>query len=139
MAAAGWLADSPAAAEVRAAVLIGMPRDVGYLLDSFTITMDLNEATTRRLRALFLRRYGRTPEQYSSLDVAPRIRAPVLLVHGSADELVPLEQARQITQALPQVELYVVAGQNHSGPLRDAAAIERMTRFVADRMGAARA
>ena len=34
--AASWLAEDTAAARLRAAVLIGLPRDIGYLFDSFS-------------------------------------------------------------------------------------------------------
>ncbi len=149
MAALGWLVESGEATTVRAAAFVGMPRDVGYLFDSFVIAMGLRADVTRRLRALFLRRYGREPEQYSALLLAPQVRVPVLLVHGGADELVPLEHARQILSRLlearlldarppeaqlPEARLYVAEGLAHSAPLRDPATVALLARFLAQHL-----
>jgi alpha-beta hydrolase superfamily lysophospholipase len=131
LATLGWLAEAADAAGVRAAVLVGVPRDVGYLFDSFVIVLGLHAEVVRRLRRLFRQRYGRDPEQYSALLLAPQVRAPVLLVHGGADELVPLEQARELLQRLPDGRLQVVDGARHSAPLRDPASIALMVQFLA--------
>ena len=131
LAALGWLAETGAASGVRAAVLVGMPRDVGYLFDSFVFVMGLRAEVVRRLRALFLRRYGREPEQYSALRFAPQVHVPVLLVHGSADDLVPLEHAREILPWLPDARLQVAEGLNHGAPLRDPASAAMIARFLA--------
>jgi pimeloyl-ACP methyl ester carboxylesterase len=134
MAAVGWLAEASAATGVRAAVLVGMPRDVGYLFDSFVIALGLRADVVRRLRSLLRARYGRDPEHYSALLQAPQVRAPVLLVHGSADELVPLEHAQQLVQQLPDARLHVVHGLAHSAPLRDPASVAHMAHFLAARL-----
>jgi pimeloyl-ACP methyl ester carboxylesterase len=134
MAALGWLAEAADAASVRAAALIGVPRDIGYLFDSFSIAMGLDAEVARRLRVLFQRRYGRDPEQYSALLLAPGVLVPVLLVHGGADELVPLEHARELVQRLPDGQLHVADGLRHSAPLRDAASVTLIARFLVDQL-----
>lgn len=134
MAALGWLAEDPTAASVRAAVLVGLPRDVGYLLESFTLAMGLRADVIERLRRLFLDRYGRHPEQFSARALARTIHIPVLLVHGSADELVPLEHAEEILPQLSAGRLHVADGLNHSAPLWDAATVTLMARFVAEQL-----
>jgi alpha-beta hydrolase superfamily lysophospholipase len=127
--AAIWLAES-GAVPLRAAVLVGLPRDVGYLFESFTITLGLSEAVVRRLRALFRARYGRNPEDYSAQQVAGQIRVPVLLVHGEQDELVPVAHSAAIAQQIERARLHVVPELNHSAPLRDPPTVALMADFL---------
>jgi pimeloyl-ACP methyl ester carboxylesterase len=52
---------------------------------------------------------------YDSLAAAPRVRGPVLVVHGAADGIIPVDQARRLTAALPgPVRLLVVPGADHN-------------------------
>jgi alpha-beta hydrolase superfamily lysophospholipase len=127
--AATWLAENDAA-PLRAAVLVGLPRDVGYLFDSFTITLGLSPPVVQRLRALFHARYGRNPDDYSAERVAARIRVPVLLVHGAQDELVPVAHSVRIARLLRDARLCVVPELNHSAPLRDPPTVALMADFL---------
>jgi uncharacterized protein len=45
---------------------------------------------------------------------AGRVRAPWLIVHGAADELVPVDDAHELCRAARHAELLVVAGQGHT-------------------------
>lgn len=134
LAATTWLAEDRAAAQLRAAVLVGAPRDVGYLFDSFVQVLELRADVVARLRALFRERYGREPEQFSACPLAQHIHAPVLLVHGEEDELVPVEHAGEIALQLPDGRVQVIGGLSHSGPLRDERTVELMVHFIAERL-----
>ena len=135
--AASWLAEEPSARSVRAAVLVGLPRDVGYLFESFTLALALQPRVIARVRALFLARYGRAPEDYSAVRLAQQIRLPVLLVHGGADEFVPPDHSEDVALALLDGRVHRVPGFNHSAPLRDPATIDLIVDFIAARTGAA--
>src|SRR3984885_14358872 len=56
--AASWLAEDAAAERLRAAVLGGRRRDIGYLFESFTMAMALRGDVIERMRARFHARYG---------------------------------------------------------------------------------
>ncbi len=47
------------------------------------------------------------------LPVAPRVTVPWLLVHGTADTVVPPEESEAIAAAVPQAELVLVEGADH--------------------------
>jgi fermentation-respiration switch protein FrsA (DUF1100 family) len=47
--------------------------------------------------------------------IAPR---PVLLIHGGADALVPVEQVHALHSALPSAELWIIPGASHVGGYR---------------------
>jgi pimeloyl-ACP methyl ester carboxylesterase len=132
--AASWLAEDAAAARLRAAVLVGLPRDIGYLFESFSIALGLRREVIGRLRALFRARYGGNPEDYAATVLAQRIHIPVLLVHGGADEYIPAEHAREVALQLRDGRIQVIAGLNHSAPLRDPDSIELMAQFISARL-----
>ncbi|HKJ23721.1 MAG TPA: alpha/beta hydrolase [Myxococcota bacterium] len=60
-----------------------------------------------------------------SLDAAP-VERPILVIHGDADRLVPLEVARQIDARAPQSQLYVVEGGSHMLPVTHADEIAKL-------------
>lgn len=124
-----WLAEQ-APAGIRAAVLVGMPRDVGYILESFTIAMALSPPVIARLRMLFHARYGEWPEFYEAGALAAQIRVPVLLVHGEQDEFVPVAHAAPVHQRLASGALSIRAGLKHSAPLSDADSLHAITGFL---------
>jgi alpha-beta hydrolase superfamily lysophospholipase len=132
--AMSWLAQSAQAASVKAAVLIGLPRDVAFLLDTYTTAMDLSPKVNLRTRALLRERFGRGIEDYCAAQLGRQVHVPVLLVHGGADEFVPPAHSEQVAQSLVGARLMVAANLNHSGPLRDPASVNLMADFVADRV-----
>ena len=132
IATATWLAE--AQPPLRAAVLVGLPRDVGYLFESFTLALDLNDEVIGRMRALFRARYGGDPEVFSARALAKRITVPVLLVHGDADEFIPVAQATEVAEALVDGRVSVIPGLRHSAPLRDAATVAVMVDFIQARL-----
>jgi pimeloyl-ACP methyl ester carboxylesterase len=73
----------------------------------------------------------------SVLDCAPRIRAPWLLVHGSEDDVVPLQDSRDIyARANPPKELFEIPGTGHvfSGEATGAM-VEKVVGWVKGRIG----
>ncbi len=135
MAAAHWLVRG-GQRTVRAAVLVGMPRDFTYLLDAFALGMglraDVNALMRQRLRAAS----RSDPEQFSVVALAPGIHIPVLLVHGQEDELIPPEHSVELASMLHAATARVLPKLNHSAPLNDPAAIKLMVDFVATQMAA---
>ena len=132
--AASWLAEDAAAAHLRAAVLVGLPRDIGYLFESFTMAMGLSTDVIERVRALFRARYGGYPEDYSAPALAQRIHIPVLLVHGGADEYIPAAHAEEVALQLRDGHIQVIAGLSHSAPLRDPHTMALMAEFISARL-----
>ena len=139
LAAARWLAESPEAGGLRAAVLIAAPRDAGYLFDSFTDVIGLNTAVIARMRTLFRSRYGRDPECYRADELARRVRTPVLLLHGGADELVPAAHSEEVAGSFQDGRLQVFPSLSHGGLLRDPATVRLVAEFIGERLPPCRA
>lgn len=68
-------------------------------------------------------------------DRLPSIDVPAVVVHGDADQIVPVEHGRVLAERLPDAELLVLSGIGHvptlTRPLEVAAAIERLGERVA--------
>jgi len=128
--AATWLAGDPPPPTVRAAVLVGLMRDVDWVFSSFTHTLGLRGRALARLRALFRARYGGYPEEFGTQELARRIHIPVLLVHGEEDELVPAAHSTELVELLSDGEVLLVPGLQHSAPLKDPATMARMASFM---------
>jgi pimeloyl-ACP methyl ester carboxylesterase len=134
IATATWLAQKQP--PLRAAVLVGLPRDVGYLFESFTLALDLRADVVARLRATFRARYGGEPETFSARALAGKIAMPVLLVHGDADEFIPVAQAGEVAEQLADGRVAVIPGLSHSAPLHDPVTIAAMVNFIETRLAA---
>lgn len=133
VAVASLLAEKPPR-DLQSAALISMPRDGGYLLDSFLLILGLPEAVAARVREGYRRRFGHSAEGLSSLQMAPRIATPILLVHDRDDDVVPLAQAEEVLAALPNGTLHRTQGLGHSGMLRDPATVGAIIGYLEARL-----
>jgi pimeloyl-ACP methyl ester carboxylesterase len=135
-AAAVWLLAEEPHDDVGALVVVGMPRDVGYMLDSFALVLDLGQDVQARVRREFLLRFGATPEQFSAHALAARLQVPTLVVHDVDDDVAPLEHAQIFASGLGRGRLTITSGLNHSGPLRDPSTISGIIAFVREHIAA---
>lgn len=74
-------------------------------------------------------------DRYPSLDRIGRVRAPLLVVAGDGDRLVPVEQSRRLYErAAPPKRFVLVPGADHNDPLLadGAPLIEAVTSFLAE-------
>jgi len=79
------------------------------------------ESTFTSLRAVARKLFPFLPEntplgeEYRSLEKIGATRSPVLVIHGDADELIPLEEGLRLYEAAPTPkDLYVVRGAGHN-------------------------
>jgi pimeloyl-ACP methyl ester carboxylesterase len=130
---AAWLAeDQPAG--MRAAVLVGVMRDLAYICDSFAQTMALTPKVRARFRTLLQERYGRSPEEVTTGALVRRIHLPLLMVHGAVDELVPSAHAELVAEHLRDGELLIAPDLGHGAPLRDPDTVKQIVDFLSARI-----
>ncbi len=84
-------------------------REQGYLEIPNTRTGDL-----MRLGLDAMHDFEQNRERLDILAAASRITAPTLVLHGAADETVPVQSAHQIAAALPEAQLHILEGVNHT-------------------------
>jgi pimeloyl-ACP methyl ester carboxylesterase len=59
-------------------------------------------------------------ERRDSTPLLSTLRVPVVVVHGDADALVPIDRAREVKAALPQAHLVEISGAGHMPMMEDA-------------------
>lgn len=52
--------------------------------------------------------------RFDNLEPAPRVRCPVLVLHGDRDTIVPISHGRQVAAALPDARFVAVPGRGHN-------------------------
>lgn len=116
-------------ADVRALALIGIPPDVGYMLEQFKLVLDLRGDVRRLLHQEFERYFGAPPEVHSPED-AGHLQLPVLVMHDEDDDVAPVAHARKLARELPRGTLVLTRKLNHCGVLSDPAAISSVVKFM---------
>jgi pimeloyl-ACP methyl ester carboxylesterase len=58
-------------------------------------------------------------ERRDSTSLLSTLRVPVVVVHGDADALVPIDRAREVKAALPQAHLVEIGGAGHMPMMED--------------------
>ena len=53
-------------------------------------------------------------DRWNSLELAPNISAPVLILHGDADRVIPVSQSAELKAALPGADYIVFKGGGHA-------------------------
>jgi uncharacterized protein len=53
-------------------------------------------------------------ERFDTLEKAPKIQVPVLVIHGDADEVIPVAMGKEVAGAFPKAKLIVVHGGHHN-------------------------
>ncbi len=100
----------------------------GLILESpFTSARDM-AARTYRIFPLFLVRL-----KLDNLGTIGRVHCPVLVFHGTADMLVPMDMGRRVAEAAPGQKEFVMiegAGHNDTYDLGGAAYRDKLARFV---------
>ncbi len=124
------LGTGPALPSVHRVVLVSMPTGVPFLVDSFHSLFGIGAAPQREGQALFQRRFGGPPEQFTAMSGPALPDLPVLLVHDEADDVVPIDHSRELLARLPRAELLATRGLGHSGPLRDPATLAAIGDFL---------
>jgi alpha-beta hydrolase superfamily lysophospholipase len=89
---------------------------------------------------VYLRPRGHRPGRVNALRAIRRFPGPLLVVHGSADEIVPLRHAELLVRSARtrpdrEAELFVIPGGRHSWLYESPAYRERVAGFLAIHLG----
>ena len=115
---------------LRRLVLVSMPADAAFLVDSFQRMLGIEAATALQMQRLFRQRFDAVPESFTARHDAPPLQLATLLVHDHGDDIVPFKHAEQLLSRLVQARLLATEGLGHSALTRDAATIQAMGDFL---------
>jgi pimeloyl-ACP methyl ester carboxylesterase len=79
------------------------------LISPFTSVMDLAQRVVPWVPARLIVR-----DRFDTASIAREIRQPVLIVHGTADEVVPVEMGTQLAREFPHAQLRLIPGAHHN-------------------------
>lgn len=91
---------------------------------------DMPQALTARIKELLDARARAAPVQFDPEETARRMRARALFVHGTEDEMYPVQASRYIAAQWPGAQLWEPEGLGHRQTARDSAVIARILAFL---------
>lgn len=95
------------------------------------------ESPYTSIRAIAQKKYPYAPvslllkDPFDSLSRIGGLKAPVMIIHGAQDEIVPVEMGRALHAAAPEPKALWIAAQTGHGGLVEAGAIEAAAAFIA--------
>jgi len=136
-AAAGGLALANGKLRFEKVVLVSPPADLVGYSRRFARWHWMPEAIRRAMQAAIEERYGVTWENLEVARLAPRLRAPALVIHDRDDRMVPWTQGAHVAQLWPGARLMSTDGLGHLRILRDDGVTKAAADFIAGRSAVA--
>ena len=78
------------------------------LVSAYTSLVDMGRIVAGPLAPLVVR------DRFDSLGKLPRVESPLVLLHGSRDDVVPVSMGRRLAAARPDARWVEVAGTSHN-------------------------
>ncbi len=97
----------------RAAVLVSTLVSAGWFANHPERIAKVTATTGAPLSEQIRKLHYLASEQHDSWEFLPRIKAHTLILHGSDDPLIPVENARLLADRIPGAELHIVQGARH--------------------------
>ena len=69
-------------------------------------------------------------DPFDSAAKAPGLSLPVFIVHGTADEVIPVDMGRRMATLFPNAAVHILEGKHHNDLLDAPAVLEELARFA---------
>ena len=135
--AAGALALATGRVRFEKVVLVSPPADLVGYSRRFARWYWMPEAVRRAMQSAIEERYGVLWENLEVARLAPRLRAPALVIHDRDDRMVPWTQGAQVAHLWPGARLMSTDGLGHGRILGDDAVTRAAADFIAGRSAVA--
>jgi len=116
--------------KVKKAVIVGSGDIVEDIMDDFIEKLGMNIAISKKMKASFEKKIGETMESYAAYIAAREVPIPVLIIHDTDDDDVPVKAAHHIHENLKDSELMITNGLGHRKILGDAKVIKKIVTFL---------
>lgn len=112
------------------AVLIAPPADVVVFSHAFATHVGLPPRAHAAMRRNLETRLRMRWDDIHIPTLAPRLRAPVLVIHDREDPDVPYRHAEEIVRAWPEAKLVTTTGLGHRAIVKDPAVVRATVEFL---------
>lgn len=116
--------------KIKKAVIVGSGDIVEDIMDDFIEKLGMNIAISKKMKASFEKKIGKTMDSYSAYIAAKEVQIPVLIIHDNDDADVPVKAAYHIHENLKNSELMITNGLGHRKILGDAKVIKKIVSFL---------
>jgi pimeloyl-ACP methyl ester carboxylesterase len=127
----------PAADAAPRIALLSPPSDILGYSQRFARGYGIPERVRNAMQAAIEERYGVSWPELDVTRVAPRLRAPALVIHDRGDRVVPWRQGARFAREWPGARLLLTEGLGHRRLLEDDEVAHAAVDFVAGRSGVA--
>lgn len=117
-------------AQFKKLVLIGSGNRVWDIMQDFIKKLGLKPVIGIQMKRYFDEIAGMDTQELSAELVAPEIEVPVMVIHDTEDDDVPVSAAHAIHAALPKGELMITNGLGHRKILGDPEVIKAVMTFL---------
>jgi pimeloyl-ACP methyl ester carboxylesterase len=117
--------------QLKSAVLVSPPSDLVGYSRQFARWAWMPEALRRAMQAAIEERYGLRWFEIEVPRLAPRLKAPALVIHDQSDSFVPWEQGAELARAWPGARLLSTVGLGHGRILENDAVVRAAADFIA--------
>lgn len=116
------------------AVTIAGPSNIVDVIDRFTTTINLPPAVKPLLMKRIVNHVGVDPEDVTLTTLAAELELPVLLIHDTDDDEIPVSDGRALAESWPNVQYLETSGLGHRRVLYTEELIAAITAFVGPAM-----
>lgn len=117
---------------VNKTVLLAPIDKMTNMLDPYMRGFGLPDSVQEAMNDIFKRRFGHTPQYYSSPDLLEDYPNPMLIVHDKKDRVVPYEAGVAIADTVKSSRLLTTEGLGHRRLLAHAGTIQQVVDFVSE-------
>lgn len=112
------------------AICIGSGNSILDIIKEFVAKLEMKPIIAQMMKTHYDREFGVDLELFSSYQVAKNIEIPVLIIHDTNDDDVPVQCAYAIHQNLKQGELMITNKLGHRKVLGDKKVLEKISNFI---------
>ncbi|MDD3723160.1 MAG: alpha/beta hydrolase, partial [Lutibacter sp.] len=115
---------------LKKAIVIGSGDVITDIIKEFVEKIQLKPIMVDKIKQYFFNKFGEDIDNYSAYIAAKSVKIPILVLHDTEDNDVPVSCAHHIRQNLEQGEILITNGLGHRRILKDSKVINRIVEFI---------
>ena len=116
--------------DIKTFIVIGSGDRISEIISNFAKNLYLKEKSAKKIQSGLEKKWVIHLDDFSSSNVAKKIKIPVLVVHDKTDGDVPVSCAYKIRQNLEKGSLFITNGLGHTKILRNNEVVHKSIKFI---------